>query len=580
MRKFTAIVLALSTALLSSPVSAGWQDESGPGSSGDPGSSRWASIRCNVLAGEGWNYSALVPAPAYSWPWGGCVNPNLSSSAFTAKSGEGTPYVLCTTGWEVWRFYGTLEYPVQLMTVSRINANTTTGFEGGCMDNKKVGIFSPDSADVAEGALPIVPQVGADRLGRASYGITATGETIFTPAPPFRWLKANVSSCTDLMRSPAEVAETIAAKRADVDEHYTNQKALFGEAVALAEVNGWVGDDGVPCNSGLEFNGDQGQQTRIYGACAIPIQTRMIRTYDWRESTYSPDRVYNSATWLGGERYDNKKYPNGGGTLDTLFPTQAPTVRSTIYQEVLDRQGSILRARPWYTDPSVPTAGGVQVVLPGEPYLPDWRTNPKGTRNAVEAATAATLNARCEVGKATGIVAPATPATQQIVPGGSVNVTVEAPARFFAGGVNRPQTVSMTPGQFMCTDCVLPPVSWDNRPGPVPVLQSLSVSANVSSTGGFEAWREVSRSPDMMLSKRNVTLEFFGATAGTGQNMVVDVSASGTYQVTSGRTRVNVGSPSSPVWVVYYTLETRPLTVTVSQPQVVRPVVGATAVGG
>ena len=570
-----------------------YTDNSTGGSNGNNDSSKVVRFECTRPALTGRVVTPNIASTGkvlYQWPYTVCNDEPTSIRSYSHW--RGAPRALCTVGWEVWRFYGSVGAPQGAMSVSRINHNQNSGSNGGCMDGAPVNVISPQPQDVqGVSAGPFAVGDTSDLWGRE----VRTVGMGYTTATPFRHVGG---SCAALQAPVAQIQKVIDEKREIFEqlqnrfEFGTESVAGVGADAAAAMMNGGIkASDGIDCNSGLDFVGFTGADRRIYGTCFIPIQRRLVHTYPSSAGSFEPDRVINNWTTVGGERYDVTKYSKTErGDFDRDWASQSVQIRSWIYDEVLNREGATLHPTP--TTANTP-------LLVGEPYNGNWEANSSSTRNAAAAAAAARDHSRCEAGPFLAAFAgdkpndvpsetppppPPPPPPVTVTPAGDIDVALDAPVRFFAGGITKPQSMTATPSPFTCDDCRVP--ASDGFPaGPSPILRDFNLELEVSATGGFNAWRETSRTQEPgILGAQRVNVEFYAGAANSNQQMVITAQAEGTYRVYPTRRIIEFptgfdeqGEPLPPVYFPYYPGEDRAANVTFNPSQLTRDVVGATA---
>lgn len=570
MRKVFAVVLAtLLFATTAGTASANvWEDNSGGGQSGGTGGGGFADFQCHE--GRGYRVEGGVPVLVFEYYYPGCEGIS-SSTAFVRWHDMDTHYK-CVVGWDVWRFYGTASNPTQFMSVSRINGNRVGGPQSGCMIDNDIAVFAPNPADRPGGTLsPYAVFAGNDRWDRPSYRIADTSRLVFTTGMPFN--SRGSGSCLDLRAPQADVAAALDNQfvRQDLEILRDSLAARFGLQFANLRVNQFVPYYGNYCSSYVEYVRRHTEERPVIGACFAPIERRGLRFADYS----NPSRV--DMAWRPfGERYMSGTdyrghWPHGPGFEGLEHAHGA--IRNAIYDEVMTRQARELA-------PSGPN----QVVVPGDPYRPDWQNDNRTTMSRPAAAAAARDGARCELDPVMRVFDnPPPPESVSVEPRGRVNVAVEAPSVFIQGGTDRRQMVQASPQPMSCSNCRTPAIPELGVPtGPRPVFGGMSISIAVDARGGYDAWREVARSADHGMQPRNVTMEFYAASEDPSQHMRFRFSGSGHFTAypTVEFVRVLVGIEDGVpvyIWSPRWTPEQFPLDVRFSDSTITRTIVGATA---
>jgi len=238
---------------------------------------------------------------------------------------ELTPFKLCQTHWEVWRFYGEKGNPASAYisgsgkasySVSRIPLlgsvdcampDVTVNQKSR---NETIGVFlSPHPWDSSSGLDQLPPGQGviddgyARRNGYNEEVLRApsntTGGLGFTTLPPFR----SKGSCTTLVSTDSpyagdsEEARQLRKNFTDVikAQGYSEQ---FARLAANADAAGNWGD-GVPCSSGAEFARPFAVVVKndairpVYGTCWVPVwQARFGQVNPANVVSYSPRNRY------------------------------------------------------------------------------------------------------------------------------------------------------------------------------------------------------------------------------------------------------------------------------------------------
>lgn len=331
-----------------------------------------------------------------------------------------------TVGWEVWRFYGTVE-EVQAWTVSRINMP-----EWG---SEKAAVAVGPHPDDASGGAPS-PAAGPYR---AAMFTSRHGEVVSlnerghaATNPPFRFGGGRCDSIP-LRQNQVEAAigaPTVASQVQNAYERIARLGSsnggwasstarmltdLRGAPAGVGSIPGLYGD-GVPCTSFLEYapvaEGSISDQNLLVGYCVVPVE---------RLGTYfnTSDGPVWQARFSGGLRY---------GASTTSSPLdQFTRWRDTIQREVASRSGA-------NTIPSNLTIHTGDRYAPGPAIIVSEGDLVAPAYNLSLAAAQAASGADCRL--APGANAPGENGTTDGPP--RLIIDVEIPEVFQIGGSLRP----------------------------------------------------------------------------------------------------------------------------------------------
>lgn len=401
--------------------------------------------------------------------WSGCIN-----SQWTPDTAN------CPIGWEVWRFYGTLQDPTASESVSRAYMNSRTCQTGYAY------LESPNLEDDPNtpqgGTTPMKPQIVWDDVngfvGR-SQPIPALGNAqAYMTLAPFRRIG---SACTafstvgqpgtdfvqrmlnaggDLYNVPGAytLRSTFAAKYRAVRDLFgaTSANALFNVSGGNPAAGTPVIGDSYRCGSPQDFavvktvsqlNATPNRNfadRRIMGSCWLPV-TRMMHRYNWLgASVYD---VYLRPYYGGADEAYAPSTPNpfeGGGnaSLNSAGQNAFTAYRAAIADEIRTRVAG-----------AAGTPGATPTLSPNAFGLPPSQR-----------AWLAGYSAQCQA--SFGDVYPTPDAAPQpqigTLPGDAVELIVNTPEVGQAGGSNRaPAEVTTRAGNVLCgttpcTGAILP----------------------------------------------------------------------------------------------------------------------------
>lgn len=540
----TVVTLALSLTLLATtPASAGWGDNPPPGSSGGSGSAGGQSGAGEFACGQN---IGLQPGALYKkmgrtwyrwWEYGysSCVGKGASSQW------NNTGYIeLCSTGFLVWRFYGSASNPTAAVTRSRVNntqwcAGETTSFPAHNPMDANVPVGSPWAA---------VQGVSLDQLynGSPAYSyfrndagqLTTTGparvqggcEGLMSTTTIRQWydkasenekiaLRAALGTDYWLVSSQGRGANATALSQAGLRNAtgypfswaqwaatpQTKSQAPVPVAAHLADgyfLTSFQFEDRA-CASPFQFlNRSQVAPVNrtVVGTCYVPLlrkrtQLRNVRTgaYDWKWNTVQHD--WNRLHWGDGERlsvyYRGSHYTPGGPGGDTLDagvtgldgPTQNHLIASW-------RNAMVNDYRNWWNQ-GVTTGTGAQIV-PVNAY--DGETNRAVIANSTpvdqnRAVQELWDSARCRVGTQITFDEPEPTSFPDVK--ASLNVEV-ATQEVLQVSPNTVQLKVSAPTAPLC----------DGKGCPDGVaLESLSWDASVVGTNGYRLYQASSPSEEI-----------------------------------------------------------------------------------
>ena len=617
MKKLVLIVLAalMAIPLATVPARADGEIVPGPGSGSGSGGAGRDTVYCNDR-GQGVLSNGTV---IYEYPYPGCYGGGFNLSYVNQHWGNWQRFT-CVVGWEVWRFYGTETDPVEYMTVSRVNADNGANGDpwgafsqfgshrAGCLDNgESVALFAPHPNDTGRSdtaSAAMQTQSGADLWSRPSYYSTVNGQRYLTTAPPFR--TGGTGSCDSRAQDRNDLATMLSWPSAQqyVADQAAFWTAAFGSTLGEEQVNQRVADDGIRCNSGLEYYGyaKNDPQRPVVGQCFIPIERLATRTWEFGEA----HNISNSDvafTSRGGERYHDDHFTEGDDNFFAVLGDRRlaqeieDSVRDAIVYEVMTRAPGLDLA------PRINGRVATNVITPGEPY-PDaehpfnghtdptadaiyrsWNMNDShwstgtsnGSNNREPAAIAASNYSFCSLNP----LAAAEPPTQDLEPEAFLDVNVNVPSRFVTGGKNTPQTVNATPRSFTCNDCIVGEGTSNQGPGPYLANVEVNMSARsgtIRSVGGYQAWNETASSAAVLPrwnAPRWSRLEFYAGSANTGQGLRFTPNGDASYYYFPRYRTVVRNGIVTREWVRELRTD---VTVRFNYPSLTRNVVGATAV--
>lgn len=484
LRILLAVCLAVAVLAPAQAFADGYNDAGGSGSGGGGDSGGTGNSYC--VNGEGW----FNGRPIYDAWWPRCApgGGGFQKDGYTA---------LCQTGFDVWRFWGHKNSPVEGWSASRIN------LDYWCENNPLISLFSPHPHD-AGAMLNAPPWVNDVHTNGATppQTVVRAPNSRYTTLPPFR---SGGASCSALITRPDPWAPVVNADselgakvRTDIAYMYNAWSYMFSPPIARQLVNarfvngtnpgdiGW--DDGVPCSSGMElFNAADPSNPAVFGTCWIPTERRMVR---WRNAA---GELAPSWPVRGRHRYDDTYGPQ---TVPADKPWHAEW-RRVIIAEVGSRPGTM----------------GLEV--PGQPYPADYDNPPEPDRRL--AAEAAARFARCEDGAYSAY------GMEETVTGtsGLETITVTSPQPE-VGGELRPArwTAQVTDSVFPSAELSGPGApaatvtrrSWDFKLVGVGGYTECTSSAAERTPGACQFAQQVSPQKRNLMSSQNLDGWFYAAT--------------------------------------------------------------------
>lgn len=529
---FIGITLALIIAGSLPSFANGWSGASGAGV-GSAGGASYGATMCENINGQ--NVGVYDGRIIYQAPFPGCSGPRNGPGNRVVGWSQTGIFGVCTAGFEVFRFYGTMANPVETTTISTINLPTPGndicaaaggGVTAGGVVDPPVGysVFSPNPADAGYSLSPYADQLlaglGYNAFGQTYYvapgGGFTSGPDVYQSGPSCtsyaskntaKALQYIVNLITTVPRSLWSPADTRFYNKYMAT--YNTLSSEFGWAAALAMVDVGAYPD-PPCASGYLLTSPSSTplaNQNVFGTCVVPVNMAVggyVNAAHQVKPTYPavPGGTYRVQPGVGlPVNYVTPTGVNLGPWLDAWW-------RNSVGNLVTN-----------------PPPGAPVLAQPYNTSLGSQWPGLQPARNPGLAGQTAKAAARCYTGiqappfSDTTCVANCTPPTL------TLPVHVNTPAYLRVGGKLAPETFTATPGQATCSPKCLSST-----------VTNLSFTLTLQGTGGYDQCQTS--------SNLNCDYQIYSETnVGTGQPQSI---TSGFYNATSSTQAVRVAVNTGP----------------------------------
>lgn len=418
--------------------------------------------------------------------------------------------MVCHSGFEAWRFYGTESNPAMGWSVSRAN------LDRWCPDNAQNEVYTfpvphPNDGGVDVG-WPFIESKGRNP-DREEYK-RSTDHGRITPIGAFG---AGGANCTQLMTgdplakyfAPGANPAQAAVVKEGLWKTYQRWYDGGNQGLALAVINSTYANgpndigygDGLPCSSGLDFATTEGEERRVFGTCYIPL--------DRYTNRFTHPSGYKYAAWYkGGERYSTQYGPQ----------SNMPEYRNIIWADRGGRSG-----------PGTPFTSKSGTIAPLT--VPD-----NSGAGRLAAAASASQYARCVRGNA-ATAETGSSSQAGVNPDGSQIVFTGIPEAFHAGGALQPHTVGAEFNGLYCGGQLCSQIP--NGPELVSLSWTMTVNGTPASyvecrsAGELRCqWRKISSRSNggEIKTSQSDELHFYSATQPNERMRLEITGASGVYR--------------------------------------------------